>query len=103
MGFDNKLMKKFRLPWNSFQFFIIANFQEPRNLLSGLSIGYCIISKRNEMFFMISTTRILAFFTKLSIFSNFKHFSSLFRLSSLTEILRWDLIISYWKMFLAMD
>ena len=36
--------------------------QDPRNLLYGLTIGYCIISKCNGMLFKIWTPRILAFF-----------------------------------------
>ena len=45
-------------------FFRFIQPQEPRNLLWILTIGFCIISKCNGMFFKISTTRILLFFCK---------------------------------------
>ena len=42
--------------------------QEPRNLLWGLTIGYCIFSKCYGMFFKISRPRILAFYKTCNFF-----------------------------------
>ena len=42
--------------------------QEPRNLLWGLTIGYCIVSKCYGMFFKISRPRILAFYKTCKFF-----------------------------------
>ena len=54
-------------------FFRFLQPQEPRNLLYGFTIGYCIVYKCNGMFFKISTPRILAtfFLQNLQFFVNF--------------------------------
>ena len=85
-GFVNKLLEKFYLPWNSFQFFNMKNCssfffikltffqffwiflsvlgylqrQEPRNLLLGLILGYILHSynRYNATFFKILISAI---------------------------------------------
>ena len=82
-------MKKLYWPWNRFQFFNMTNFanffyktlvesQKPWNLLHGLTIFYCMVSKCYGMFFKFSTPRILAFLF-LQNMQFFRHFLYLIR------------------------
>ena len=50
--------------------------QEPSNLLYGLKIGFCIISRCNGISYKIWTTRILTFFWKLLPFQFFDIYSN---------------------------
>ena len=52
-------------------FFMFSQSREPRNLLWGLLLGYCVLSRLNGMSFKILTSRIFAFFGQNLIFLTF--------------------------------